>query len=47
MDRMLSNTFGYSELKNMNSHQSEQLLEATKNILKASQKIWGMWQEPT
>ncbi|MDD5016379.1 MAG: DEAD/DEAH box helicase, partial [Atribacterota bacterium] len=30
MDRMLSNTFGYSELKKMNPHQSEQLLQATK-----------------
>jgi replicative superfamily II helicase len=28
MDQMLSNTFGYSELKNINPHQSEQLLEA-------------------
>lgn len=30
MDQMLSNTFGYSELKNSNPHQSEQLLKATK-----------------
>jgi replicative superfamily II helicase len=30
MDRMLSNTFGYSVLKSLNPRQSEQLLEATK-----------------
>jgi len=30
MDQMLSNTFGYSELKGMNLQQSEKLLQATK-----------------
>ena len=41
MDRMLSNTFGYSELKNMNSHQSEQLLEATKKYTESIAENMG------
>ena len=35
MDRMLSNTFGYSELKNLSPRQSEQLLQATKKYTKS------------
>jgi replicative superfamily II helicase len=41
MDRMLSNTFGYSELKKMNPHQSEQLLEATKRYTESIAKNMG------
>jgi replicative superfamily II helicase len=41
MDRMLSNTFGYSELKNLNLRQSEQLLEATKKYTESIAKNMG------
>ena len=41
MDRMLSNTFGYSELKSLNPHQSEQLLEATKRYTESIAKNMG------
>jgi len=41
MDRMLSNTFGYSELKNLNPRQSEQLLEATKKYTESIAKNMG------
>jgi len=41
MDRMLSNTFGYSELKNINPRQSEQLLEATKKYTENIAKNMG------
>ena len=41
MDRMLSNTFGYSELKNLNPHQSEKLLEATKKYTESIAKNMG------
>ncbi|MBA3009628.1 MAG: DEAD/DEAH box helicase [Desulfobacula sp.] len=41
MDRMLSNTFGYSELKNANSYQSERLLTATKKYTESIAKNMG------
>lgn len=41
MDRMLSNTFGYSELKKMNPRQSEQLLQATKKYTVSIAKNMG------
>jgi len=41
MDRMLSNTFGYSELKKLNLCQSEQLLEATKKYTESIAKNMG------
>ncbi len=41
MDQMLSNTFGYSELKNTEPEQSEQLLEATKIYTKSISKNMG------
>ena len=41
MDRMLLNTFGYSELKSINPHLSEQLLEATKNYTESIAKNMG------
>jgi len=41
MDRMLSNTFGYSELKSLNPRQSEQLLEATKRYTESIAKNMG------
>ncbi|HDL01525.1 MAG TPA: DEAD/DEAH box helicase, partial [candidate division Zixibacteria bacterium] len=41
MDRMLSNTFGYSELKSLNPRQSEQLLQATKKYTESIAKNMG------
>ncbi|ORU93733.1 MAG: hypothetical protein A6F72_07600 [Cycloclasticus sp. symbiont of Poecilosclerida sp. N] len=41
MDQMLSNTFGYSELKNINPDQSEQLLNATKKYTESISKNMG------
>jgi len=41
MDRMLSNTFGYSELKNINPRLSEQLLDATKKYTESIAKNMG------
>ncbi len=41
MDRMLSNTFGYSELKNLDPRQSEQLLEATKKYTESIAENMG------
>lgn len=41
MDQMLSNTFGYSELKNIKPEQSEQLLEATKTYTESISKNMG------
>jgi len=41
MDRMLSNTFGYSELKSINPRLSEQLLETTKKYTESIAKNMG------
>jgi replicative superfamily II helicase len=41
MDRMLSNTFGYSELKSINPRLSEQLLETTKKYTENIAKNMG------
>lgn len=41
MDRMLSNTFGYSELKSINPRLSEQLLESTKKYTENIAKNMG------
>jgi len=41
MDRMLSNTFGYSELKNLNPSLSEKLLKATKKYTENISKNMG------
>lgn len=41
MEQMLSNTFGYSELKSLNPRQSEQLLEATKKYTESIAKNMG------
>lgn len=41
MDRMLSNTFGYSELKSLKPQQAEQLLEATKRYTENISKNMG------
>lgn len=41
MDQMLSNTFGYSELKNIQPNQSEQLLKATKKYTESISKNMG------
>ncbi|HJH30113.1 MAG TPA: DEAD/DEAH box helicase [Methanosarcinaceae archaeon] len=41
MDQMLSNTFGYSELKSINPRQSEQLLDATKKYTESIAKNMG------
>jgi|LGVF01.1.fsa_nt_gb replicative superfamily II helicase len=41
MDRMLSNTFGYSELKSINPRLSEQLLDTTKKYTESIAKNMG------
>lgn len=41
MDRMLSNTFGYSELKRIDPRLSEQLLETTKKYTESIEKNMG------
>ncbi len=41
MDQMLSNTFGYSELKKSNSSQSEKLLKAVKKYTESISKNMG------
>jgi len=41
MDQMLSNTFGYSELKNIKPEEAEQLLEATKTYTESISKNMG------
>ncbi|KAF3983564.1 MAG: DEAD/DEAH box helicase [Methylococcales symbiont of Hymedesmia sp. n. MRB-2018] len=41
MDQMLTNTFGYSELKNTNQNHSEILLEATKQYTQSIAKNMG------